>query len=448
MDYSLPQLFVLPSTNSIQTYAGVNWGSTVTPLPASQFGVYKPDYTAATATNVASQAYIQLVQARPSTLPGVDHKRTDKIYLKNVISWYKVPGSAGNIASLSGTTTSTSTTVTMVSTTGVDVGQIVTGTGIPTNTVVTSVTLNANIIISNAATISATNPLTFLHTQVTTFSSFNVRAEEDVTISLRVRSAYSDIGYYNGLSKSFTIKTPCGDCGDSPCDTLGASQVNGLVLDFVDLINNTNTNGNNPNFNNGVNTISPSNITANNISTFVIASASGTGLTTELVITAKQPAAEPTTADRTNFPFQYDRVYFWGFAYKGPYLSQDYITPDICDPFATVTNVQTSNYAIGSSAEVKQIEIDLNSYNTHPIAKKIFKNLNYNQGVQASEVVDGTTYDMYYLKYQKPGIEGNWNGVIAQDESAVIYNPTGQNVTTIAILTAFLGTPEDKSKQP
>lgn len=377
MGFSLPQLFVLPSSNNPATYAGVNWGSTVTPLAASQFGVYKPDYTAATAANVASQAYIQLVQARPSTLPGVDHKRTDKIYLKNVIEWYKVTGSA---------------------------------TG---------------------------------DNQITEVSAFNVGYEEDVTITIRLRSFYSDVGYYNGLTKSFTIKTPCGNCGDSPCETLAAGYVEDLVEDFVDLINKTNVYGRNPNFYNGQNLSATAE--ANDISSFVTASATIDGVDSVLTITGKTLASEPTTADRTNFPYQYDRVYFWTFAYKGPALSQDYITPDSCDTFATVERTQPATYPIGTAAQIKQLEIDYNSYNTAPIAKQIFKNINFNQGVQATEVQSNKTYDMYYLKYKNPTKDTNWNPIISQDESAIICNPTGENATTIAILTAFLGTPVDKS---
>lgn len=62
---------------------------------------------------------------------------------------------------LSGGTTSTNTTVTMADTTGVFPGQPVTGAGIPANTTVVSVTANTSIVISQAATATATVPLTF-----------------------------------------------------------------------------------------------------------------------------------------------------------------------------------------------------------------------------------------------------------------------------------------------
>jgi hypothetical protein len=62
---------------------------------------------------------------------------------------------------LTGITTSASATITMGNTTGVFAGQPVSGAGIPVGAVVNTVTLNTSIVISIAATASATVPLTF-----------------------------------------------------------------------------------------------------------------------------------------------------------------------------------------------------------------------------------------------------------------------------------------------
>lgn len=62
---------------------------------------------------------------------------------------------------LSGGTTSASTTVTLASTTGVKAGQVVTGAGIPVGTTVVSFVANTSMVISQAATATATVPLTF-----------------------------------------------------------------------------------------------------------------------------------------------------------------------------------------------------------------------------------------------------------------------------------------------
>ncbi len=61
-------------------------------------------------------------------------------------------------------TLNSSTTITMASTVGVFVGQAISGTGIPSSTTVTTVTPNTSIVISQAATISATENLTFTST--------------------------------------------------------------------------------------------------------------------------------------------------------------------------------------------------------------------------------------------------------------------------------------------
>lgn len=64
-------------------------------------------------------------------------------------------------AVLDGTTTSDSATITMVSTTGVVVGQSVQGTGIPSGATVVSISVDTSIVISLNATASGTVPLTF-----------------------------------------------------------------------------------------------------------------------------------------------------------------------------------------------------------------------------------------------------------------------------------------------
>lgn len=441
MDYSLTQLFVLKQTNTPPS-SGTNWSS----LSSQNFGVYKPDYTAATAGNVAGSKYIQLVQARPSTLPGVDHKRTDKIYLSNVTDWYKVSGGGYYAASLSCGTTSGSKTVTAASTSGIVIGQIVTGTGIPENTTVTSITTNTSITISNNATATGTTTLTFLNTQVTKIDldASNLRCGEDYTISVRLRSFYIDTSFYNGLTRSYTYSgaNNCCDCGDSPCDNLVGGDLETMMTWFANTINND-VEGRVPSGNSSDN---PTNFLYSGkqgAGNFVIATPILDGTDSYLLITSKSLAAEPTTADRTNFPFQYDRIYFWAYAYKGPALSQDYIVADACDPFATITKLQNASYGVGSAAEIKQLEIDYNSFNTAPIAKQIFRNINFNQGVQDSEVT-AAYYDTYVLKYKNPTNQP-WNSIVPQDECAIICTPTGQNSGTIAILTAYLGTPVDKS---
>lgn len=272
--------------------------------------------------------------------------------------------------------------------------------------------------------------------QIVTFSDFdNTVCGQDVTVSLRLKSFYVDTGYFNGKTESYTLTTPCCNCGDDPCATLSDADIVNLIADYIDKINDTNINGNNPN--------APTTTNANNISYWVTASAGGTSGARTLIVTGNALHAEPTSADPTTFPYQYDRLYFWGFAYKGPATSQDYNVWDSCDPFATVTTTQTSNFIKGDSKQAAQLEKNFWSNNTAQIAKRIWSNVNYNQAF-TPQVVDGTFYDMYYLKFKRPA-SNDWNNALPQDEAIILLNPTADNATTITLLTTFLGTPIDES---
>ncbi len=274
--------------------------------------------------------------------------------------------------------------------------------------------------------------------QIVTFTNFdNTVCGQDVTISLRLKSFYIDTGYFNGKTQSYTLTTPCCNCGDDPCSTISDEDLINLIKDFVDKINDTNINGNNP--------LGPGNKNANSISMYVTAAyvaGSGAG-DRSMTVTGNTLPDEPTTPDPTVFSYQYDRLYFWGFAYKGPATSQDYNVWDSCDPFATVTTTQTSTFINGDSKQAKQLEKNFWSNNTAQIAKRLWSNVNFN-GAYVSEVVDGTFYDFYYLKYANPR-KLPWVANVAQDESVIILNPTGQNATAIAMLVAFLGAPIDES---
>lgn len=84
MDFSLPTLYVLPVGNTIPTT-----GSTED-LAANQFGVYLNTHAVATAGNIAAAPYFYFAQGRPSTIPGVGTKKSDKISASKVKKWYKL----------------------------------------------------------------------------------------------------------------------------------------------------------------------------------------------------------------------------------------------------------------------------------------------------------------------------------------------------------------------
>ena len=94
MDNNLTTLFIVPtnntlpttgSTQNLTTYAS---GGTTT----GQFGIFLPDNTPATVANVGNAKYIYLCQARNIYSPDEGTRRSDDIYPRNVLEWYKVPG--------------------------------------------------------------------------------------------------------------------------------------------------------------------------------------------------------------------------------------------------------------------------------------------------------------------------------------------------------------------
>jgi hypothetical protein len=84
-DFSLTTLFVVPVGNTLPSS-----GSTQN-LTAGQFGIFRSDYSVATAGNIALKPYFYLAQGRVNTyLQG--SKRSDKIASSQVSEWYKVTG--------------------------------------------------------------------------------------------------------------------------------------------------------------------------------------------------------------------------------------------------------------------------------------------------------------------------------------------------------------------
>lgn len=257
--------------------------------------------------------------------------------------------------------------------------------------------------------------------QITDITDFAAVCGEDVTISMRLKSFYLNTAFFNGLTKSFTITTPCCECGDDPCD---AVDTEALIDQFVTLIN--------------------ADTQLNGVAGFITAEKLFDGEDVAFLrLNGSALTPEGVRCDPSAFPFQYDLLYFWAFAYKGPALSQDYNVWDSCDPFATVTTVQNPTFAMGTDSEIAQLEKDFNSYNTAAINRQLFKWDIFNNAF-TSQVVDGTLYDLYYLKFY-PDNNRAWTASFPQDETVILANPTGDNAGTIAVLTAFAGTPTNVS---
>lgn len=177
-DFSLTTLFVVP----VGQTALPSSGSTQN-LSAGQVGIFKNDYTVATAGNIAAAPYFYIAQGRTNTyLQG--SKRSDKIKgcpsgsgcNSNITEWYKVDGC-------------------------------------PT-------------------------PLT----QITDVVNWNVQCGEAVTLTLRAHSSYLDTLYFNGFTRSVTVTAPCCDCEGNPCSNV---DVPALIDDIIYHLN-LQASGNNP----------------------------------------------------------------------------------------------------------------------------------------------------------------------------------------------------------
>jgi hypothetical protein len=153
-DFSLTTLFVVPVGQTALPSSG-----STQDLAAGQVGIFRSDYTLATAANIAASPYFYIAQGRTNTyLQG--SKRSDKIKgcpsgsgcNSNVTEWYTVKGC-------------------------------------PT-----------------AAT------------QVTDVTNWNVQCGDVVTLTLRAHSSYIDTLYFNGFTRSVTVQAPCCACDANPCD--------------------------------------------------------------------------------------------------------------------------------------------------------------------------------------------------------------------------------------
>lgn len=253
--------------------------------------------------------------------------------------------------------------------------------------------------------------------QITQVSNLVAGCNEDVSVTLRLHSFYIDTVYHNGLTHSVMVTTPCCNCGSNPCDTLSANDINTTMLALASEIN--------------ADTI---------LNKFVVAGTTGSGATTDLVISGIPLDAYGLPCDLTAFPYQFDRMYFWTFVRTGPELTTDYEVYDACNPVATVTVLQRSSYPKFVAAEVQQSEKDFYPYQAE--FKAIFKDPGFNG--EFDSYVDAPVYDFYYLKFHEP-VNPDWGNQEPQDEAVMIYVPQGDSseAPILAVLVAALGNPVD-----
>lgn len=255
-------------------------------------------------------------------------------------------------------------------------------------------------------------------TQITqvSFTGSAFACQEDASVTIRLDSFYIRAAYANSLTRTVMITTPCCNCGSNPCDSLTSTQIQQMHEAFVTQINNDTT-----------------------LNQFVTASLATDLNSFYIVGNTLQQYGQGTSPDLTNFPYQFDRMYFWTYIMEGPDLTTDYEVQNYCNNYGTATILQRASYPQCTPAEVQQLEKDFFSYQSE--YKHIFSNVNFNGEFQS--YVDSTSaYNLYYVHFYEPQVTGRDIGTSKKDETvciAVPQNNSAGDAAILAVLTAFLG---------
>ncbi len=256
--------------------------------------------------------------------------------------------------------------------------------------------------------------------QVTDVVGFTVKPGEIVTLTLRGFSSYLNTLYFNGFTRSVTVNAPCLACGGDPCTDVDVP----ALIDALILKLEAHAPGDNPD-----------NIY---LTQFYQFQRIGDDQNALLRITGKPLTKYGQPCDVAAFPWEYDRFYFRTFIFSGPATTADFIVDDPCNRVATPVITQRSNYPVGTSAEVQQLEKNFYSYQAGYL-KHLYRMNGYNENFE-SWVTDGTIYDLYYIKfneYDKAAYQ--WGDYIMEDSTVIIAVPQGETTDIEEVLVAGLG---------
>ncbi len=160
----------------------------------------------------------------------------------------------------------------------------------------------------------------------------------------------------------------------------------------------------------------------------------GSGCVAGVKIEGKSLDKYGNPCDPIDFPFEFDKLTFEVFAYKGAATSQDFLTFDRCDNIP-ITTTQRSTFPTGSGDEIYELEKRYHSYQT--TLKHIYHLSAYNGGfIRYSD--PSIWYDTYYLKFKSPDLN-TWDNVSRQDESVIFAVPQGQGTALEAFLIGYFG---------
>lgn len=247
--------------------------------------------------------------------------------------------------------------------------------------------------------------------QIVDIDDWTMSCGDTVTVTLRAHSSYIDSIFHNGFMRSVTVNTPCCECGEDPCTTVDVDAlIDSLIAAFAL----------------GAPGINPDNVTFSDFFTFEKV---GSGSTAILRIHGKTLNSYGVPCDVAAFPHEYDRMWFQAFAYAGPATTADFIVSDACSAVATVETIQTSNYPIGTSEAIAQMEKNYHSYQAG-YGKHLYRQAGYNQNFE-SWVVDGEAYDTYYIKFNELDQSSQtWGDYVRQDSTIIIAVQSGSAMAT------------------
>jgi hypothetical protein len=261
--------------------------------------------------------------------------------------------------------------------------------------------------------------------QVTDVTNFTVTPGTDVTITLRAFSSYLSTLYFNGFTRSVTVKGACLACGGDPCaDVDVPALIDAFILKF-----NEHAPGNNPD-----------NIS---FSQFYQFQRIGNDQNAILRISGKPLTKYGQPCDVAAFPWEYDRMYFRTFVYAGPATTADFIVADSCNMVADAYVTQRASYISGTSGEIAQLEKNYYSYQAGYL-KHLYRMVGYNENFE-SWVSNGTTYDTYYIRfndYDRTAL--NYVASLHEDSRVIIAVPQALSADIEDILVAALGPVTDE----
>jgi hypothetical protein len=262
--------------------------------------------------------------------------------------------------------------------------------------------------------------------QVTDVTNFTVTPGTDVTITLRAFSSYLQTLYFNGFTRSVTVKGECLECGGDPCaDVNVPALIDAFIIKF-----NEQAPGNNPD-----------NIT---FSDFYQFQRIGNDQDAILRISGKPLTIYGQPCDVAAFPWEYDRMYFRTFVYAGPATTADFIVADSCNMVADAYVTQRASYVSGTSAEIQQLEKNYYSYQAGYL-KHLYRMVGYNENFE-SWVSDGTTYDTYYIRFNEYDKSAyKWGDFIIEDSMVIIAAPQALASDIEDVLIYALGTPVNQT---